>query len=110
MTRTLIAALALASLGGAAQAQSHLIRNLDLVNNAHAPVAAFFASAAGTNRWNADLLEGHALNTNFFVQLDLDDPSGACRYDFKTVFTDGTSMIRHNVDLCASQTLKLIDP
>jgi hypothetical protein len=91
-------------------AQHHATRNLDLVNNAHAAVSGFFASTPGANHWDANLLEGHALRTNFFVQLDLDDPNSGCHYDFKTVFADGNSVIHRNVDVCTSQTYKLTDP
>ena len=110
VTRIVLTALVMASFADVGYAQSHPTRSLDLVNNSHAAVAGFFASSAGANRWEANLLAGRALRTNFFVQLDLDDPNGGCQYDFKTVFTDGSSVIHRNVDLCGSQTYKLTDP
>jgi hypothetical protein len=72
-------------------------------------VASFFASNVDTDRWDEDLLRRRGLQTNHFVQLNLDDPASACRYDFKVVFIDGTSLIRRNVDLCERQTYTLTD-
>jgi hypothetical protein len=106
----MFALLVLAGLSTAAHAETpHFTRGLDLVNSSHATVAAFFAANAGDDRWDVDLLGGRGLRTNFFAQLDLDAPAGVCRYDFKTVFADGTSVIRHNVDVCAVQTFTVTD-
>jgi hypothetical protein len=100
MIRTMIALLAMTSLATVAQA-SHLTRDLNLVNSSRTTVASFFASHAGTDQWDVNLLSRRGLQPNHFVQLDLDDPTGDCRYDFKLVFTDGTSVIHRNVDICA---------
>jgi hypothetical protein len=108
MFRTMIALLAMTSLATVAQA-SHLTRDLNLVNSSRTTVASFFASHAGTDEWNVDLLSRRGLQPNHFVQLDLEDPAGDCRYDFKLVFTDGTSEIRRNVDICAMRTYTLTD-
>ena len=42
--------------------------------------------------------EGNRLRPNHYVEIDLDDANGHCRSDFKTVYADGTSVIRRNVD------------
>ena len=44
--------------------------------------------------------EGIRLRPNHYVELDLDNATGRCRFDFKTVYADGTSVIRRNVDAC----------
>jgi len=44
--------------------------------------------------------EGIRLRPNHYVEIDLDDANGHCRSDFKTVYADGTSVIRRNVDAC----------
>jgi hypothetical protein len=109
MTR-MFAVLVMAGLSATARAQApHVTRGLDLVNSSHATVTAFFAANAGDGRWNADLLGGRGLRPNFFAQLDLDAPAGVCRYDFKTVFADGSSVVRRGVDVCASQKYTLTD-
>jgi len=59
MIRTMIALLAMTSLATVAQA-SHLTRDLNLVNSSRTTVASFFASHAGTDQWDADLLSRRA--------------------------------------------------
>jgi hypothetical protein len=44
------------------------------------------------------VLEGTRLRPNHYIELDPDDAAGHCRFDFKTVYADGTSVIRRNVD------------
>ena len=46
------------------------------------------------------VLEGTRLRPNHYIELDPDDAAGHCRFDFKTVYADGTSVIRRNVDAC----------
>ncbi len=46
------------------------------------------------------VLEGTRLRPNHYVELYLDNITGHCRFDSKTVYADGTSVIRRNVDAC----------
>ncbi len=108
MTRIMLALAAVAGFCGAADAQP-LSRGMDLVNCSHATVTSFYAANTGTERWEQDLLGRRGLQPNHFVQLDLQDPTGVCRFDFKTVFADGTSVIRRNVDVCAVRVYALTD-
>ena len=32
--------------------------------------------------------------------MNIDDGSGACRFDFKAEFTNGQELIRNNVNVC----------
>jgi hypothetical protein len=108
MIRTLLALLVMAACGATAHAR-HTTRDLDLVNRSGVTIASFFASSAGADHWDVDLLARRGLQPNHFVQLDLDDPVGACHYDFKMVLIDGTNMIRRNVNVCERRTYTLTD-
>jgi hypothetical protein len=108
MFRTVFALAALAGFCGAAHA-GQVSRGMDLVNRSHATVSSFFVSNAGSERWDENLLGRRGLQPNHFVQLDLPDPTGLCRFDFKTVFADGTSVVRRNVDVCEQRTYALTD-
>jgi hypothetical protein len=66
---TIIALLVMAASVTVAHAQ-RVRRDLDLVNHSLVTVASFFASNAGTDRWDVDLLGRRGLLTNHFVQLD----------------------------------------
>ena len=108
MTRIALALAAVVGFCGTAHAQ-HLSHGLDLVNRSHAAVTSFYAANAGSERWDQDLLGRRGLQPNHFVQLDLADPTGVCRFDFKTVFADGTSTIHRNVDVCTLRIYALTD-
>ena len=108
MIRTMFVLLAMAAGGTAAQAR-HVTHDLDLVNRSRATVASFFASNTGADHWDVDLLARHGLQPNHFVQLDLDDQAGACHYDFKMVLTDGSTVIRRNVNVCERRIYTLTD-
>ena len=108
MIRTGFVLAALAGFSGAAHA-GHPSRGIDLVNRSHATVSSFFVSNAGSERWDEDLLGRRGLQPNHFVQLDLPDPGGLCRLDFKMMFIDGTSVIRRDIDVCELRTYALTD-
>ncbi len=94
------------AVAGAAQADT-CCHALELINHAHAPVAAFFVSTAGGNLAVTNLLEGSNLQQNHYVELDLTDTTGYCRFDFKAVYADGTSEVRRNVDACTFNKYEL---
>ena len=44
--------------------------------------------------------EGNRLRPNHYVEIDPDDAAGHCGFNFKTVYADGTSVIRRNAHAC----------
>ena len=108
MTRFILLLAATAGFCDDAHAQ-HFSRGLDLVNRSHAAVLSFHVANAGSDQWDQDLLRRRGLQPNHFVQLDLADPTGFCRFDFKVEFADGTNLIRRNVNVCTQQTYTLTD-
>jgi hypothetical protein len=108
MNRVMLGLLVAASVCGSAHAVRYA-RALDLVNRSHTPVSSFYASNVGNDQWDENLLARRALLPNHFVQLELKDSAGVCRFDFKTEFADGTSVIRRNVNVCVLRTYALTD-
>ncbi len=75
-------------------------RNVDVVNQTGQTMVHFYASNTGTDSWEEDIL-GHDKLANGDTQpVNIDDGSGACRFDFKAVFADGSSSVRRGVDVC----------
>ncbi len=75
-------------------------RNVDIVNQTGQTMVHFYASNTGTDSWEEDIL-GHDKLANGDTQpVNIDDGSGACRFDFKAVFADGSSSVRRGVDVC----------
>ena len=72
---------------------SALDRWVELTNNTRMTIAEICISRVGAQLWNIDLL-----GTDFLAPASSD--AEGCRFDFKTVFDDGTTQIRPNVNVC----------
>jgi hypothetical protein len=79
---------------------SALDRWIELTNNTRLPIVEIYISHARSERWNIDLLGDDYLAPASSVLVNIDDGAG-CRFDFKTVFDDGATQIRRDVDVCA---------
>ena len=77
-----------------------LDRWVELTNNARMPIVEIYISHFSSERWDIDILGDDYLMPASSVLVNIDDGAG-CRVDFKTVFDDGTTQIRRNVDVCA---------
>ena len=79
---------------------SALDRRIELTNNTRMPIVEIYISPVRSDRWNIHLLGDDYLEPMSSVVIDIDDRMG-CRCDFKTVFDDGTTQYRRDVDVCA---------
>jgi hypothetical protein len=101
-----LAILACAVLFGPAAAMD---RHVQVVNDTHEAVTAFYASGAGSGDWEDDVLHSRGLPPGYQVRINLEDGSSECRFDFKTDFSDGTSIIRRDVNVCGLTRYTLTD-
>ena len=69
----------------------------------------FYASNVGRSVWEGNILRGYRLRPDTHVLINLDDSSGYCRFDFKTVFADGTSIVRNNMNVCELDSYTVAD-
>jgi hypothetical protein len=81
---------------------SALDRLVEITNNTRTVVVEIYISHVRTESWNIDFLGADFLAPSSSVQINIDDRTG-CRFDFKTVFDDGTTQIRRDVDVCAAE-------
>ena len=98
MAGTIVSALQIAT-GPPALA---LDRWIELINNTRLPIVELYISPARSELWNIYLLSDGYLSPTSSVLVNIDDGKG-CRFDFKTVFDDGTTQICRNVDICAAE-------
>jgi hypothetical protein len=96
MAGSIICALQTAT-GPPASALDHWV---ELTNNTRMAIVEIYISHARSERWNIDLLGDDYLAPASSVLVNINDRMG-CRFDFKTVFDDGTTQIRRDVDVCA---------
>jgi len=76
-------------------------RNIELTNNTRMAIVEIQIARVGTERWGTDLLGDDILLPAQSLIVEIEDAKGSCRFDFKTVFDDGASLIRRDVDVCA---------
>ncbi len=76
-------------------------RRIELTNNTRMAIVEIQIAQVGTGRWEQDLLGYEILLPAQSVSVDIDHRKGYCRFDIKTVFDDGSSSIRRDIDICA---------
>lgn len=97
LTRLSLAAALIVSLASAAFAEN---RDVTVTNASSAAMIEFFASNTGTNNWEEDILGVDVLEVGEAVDVNIDDGSGYCVFDFKATFEDGSSAVMGNVNVC----------
>jgi hypothetical protein len=79
---------------------------IELTNNTRMTIVEIYVSRVGTERWNIGLLADSFLAPASSVMINIDDRAG-CRFDLKTVFDDGTTRIRRDVNLCKAERVAI---
>ena len=75
-------------------------RKVRVINKTKTPIFAFYASRTSTNDWEEDILGDDVIMPGESLVIDIDDGTGACRFDFKGEFEDGDAVVKNNVDVC----------
>lgn len=75
-------------------------RVVTIVNKTSSTMTKFHASSVGTKNWEENILDGDHLKPGESIDIDIDDGTKACRYDFRAVFKDGEAVEKGNVNVC----------
>ncbi|NGR07779.1 hypothetical protein G5B41_09405 [bacterium SGD-2] len=75
-------------------------RKVRVINKTKTPIFAFYASRTSTNDWEEDILGDDVIMPGKSLTIDIDDGTGACKFDFKAEFEDGDEVVKANVDVC----------
>lgn len=94
---TVAACAALMLLASSASAAN---RKVDIVNKTGSAIKNFYASSTGSDDWEEDILGRDVVEVGETFEIDINDGTGACRFDFKAIFDNGKSSIRRNVNVC----------
>jgi hypothetical protein len=71
-----------------------------LVNNSSSALTGFYVSAASSEHWEENLLEGRILASGYEVTVTIADGLSTCIYDLRGVFQDGDVLEDLSLDLC----------
>lgn len=110
MTKLLLSAGAVALAGmfvcGVASAAD---RKVTIVNKTRHSMVEFYASNTGTQDWEEDILGTDELAKGEEIEIDIDDGTGKCKFDFMGVFDDGDKVVRNGVNVCTTGTFTFTD-
>jgi hypothetical protein len=79
-------------------------KSVTIVNNSGYTITNFYGSNSGTNSWQEDILGASTLPSGSSANINFEDGSGFCSFDFKVVFGDGSSVIEQGIDVCTIST------
>lgn len=96
----LLSAIAVTALAGTNTALA-ADRKVTIVNKTKTAMYGFYASRTATNDWEEDILGEGVIMPGESMVINIDDGSGACKFDFKAEFEDGEDVVEANVDVCA---------
>jgi hypothetical protein len=105
---SLIAGLAFLGLA-ATQPASADDRRIQLDNESGNIVVSFYASDVGSASWEGDILGARVLFSGHFARVNLNEGSDHCYFDFKTRFSNGSTVVRRNVNVCRLDRYTLSD-
>lgn len=93
--------------GPVAGGNDGLNREVLVQNLSGRTVYRFYGSRVTTNSWEEDILGSNVLPSGRSVNIDFNDGTGACQFDMKIEFADGTSRVENNVNVCAISTFTI---
>ena len=79
---------------------SYVNRTVTVINNSGLTITHFYGSNTGRSSWEEDVLGTSVIPAGSAVNINFNDGSGACMFDFKAVFSDGSTAVEPNVDVC----------
>ena len=75
-------------------------RNVVITNATGQTIWRFYGSRVTTSSWEEDILGSRVLSNGSSINIDFDDGTGACNFDMKAEFRDGSSVVQPNVNVC----------
>ena len=87
---------------GATTISSSLNRNVIITNATGQTIWRFYGSRTSTSSWEEDILGSSILPNGDSININFDDGTGACMFDFKAEFRDGSAKILNNVNVCTT--------
>ena len=75
-------------------------RKVTIVNNTGYTIIEFYGSNNGTSSWQEDILGEDVLPHGASVEINFDDATRHCLFDFLATFEDGDQVKEEDVDVC----------
>ena len=83
-----------------AHAQPGYNRHVVVANDTSYTVVRFYASNTSRDAWEEDILGDGVLRSGGRVDVNIDDGTNRCHFDFKAVLSNGQEIIKNDLDVC----------
>lgn len=97
----IVSLLAVATLvvgvGGTAEAQD---RRVKINNGAKQAIVHLYSWRVGSKRSNTDILQGRRISPGSSVTINFANSAGACEFNLRAVFANGTEQPTDDLDVC----------
>ena len=103
VVRSSAAAALVSALSMPAQA---LDRHVTIVNDTSYDIVEFYGSQVDAKSWEEDILGKRILKAGASLDVNFDDGTGYCMFDFRAVFDDGDVLVRENINVCEIGTYR----
>ncbi len=81
-------------------------RHVRIINETSHTMTRFYASNVEKGSWEEDILGDRVLKPGQSVNVNIDDGSGHCLFDFRADFTDGDTLTRNRINVCETSTYR----
>lgn len=105
LTLTALALSGCVDTGTTYTASASANRHVTVMNTSGVTITRFYGSNASRSSWEEDILGSSVIPPGASVDINFDDGSGACLFDFKAVFADGTSAVESGIDVCSTSVV-----
>ncbi|WP_376874361.1 hypothetical protein [Albirhodobacter sp. R86504] len=82
-------------------------RTVTIVNKSGYAIVMFQGSNVGTDSWEEDILGQDILAHGQSVDINFDDGTGHCKFDFLATFEDGDELKEEDIDVCSIGTFTI---
>lgn len=75
-------------------------RKVTIINDTGYDIVEFYGSQVDAQTWEEDILGSDVLSAGSSVDINFDDGTGYCMFDFRAVFEDGDELVRKGINVC----------
>lgn len=75
-------------------------RSVNIINSTSMTIKMFFASNVDVKKWEEDILGDDVLRPGESIGINIDDGTGHCTFDFRALLSDGSEIVKHDINVC----------
>jgi hypothetical protein len=102
-------ATAVAPCAAHAQSKDEHNRVVEIVNERASDIVRLYASRTTTDDWEENILSRQPIPAGARVEVNFDDGTGACLFDFRAVFRDEVVVHYWSIDVCRESYWRITD-